>query len=84
MVSRRTDARRPADDGFFERLSQPPPVPAGTRIRLVSMLNDPDAIPVGTLGTVGGGNAGQMHVKWDNGRTLMLLPGEDRFEVVVE
>jgi hypothetical protein len=46
------------------------------------MPNDPCPQDVGALGTVTGGNAGQMHVKWDNGRTLMLIPGQDRWEVV--
>jgi hypothetical protein len=67
---------------WFDRLQQPCPVPEGTRIRLVAMPNDPCPQDVGALGTVTGGNAGQMHVKWDNGRTLMLIPGQDRWEVV--
>jgi hypothetical protein len=51
------------------------------RIRLVSMPNDPDPIPVGSLGTVRSvhqhGDWSQVDVAWDNGRQLMLcLPGD--------
>jgi hypothetical protein len=67
---------------FFENLSKPPPLPEGTRIELVAMPNDPDAIPVGTKGTVTGGNAAQMYVDWDDHRSLILLPGIDRWRVV--
>ena len=41
--------------------------PAGTRVRLVSM-DDIQAPPVGTLGTVRGvDDAGDILVRWDNG-----------------
>jgi len=49
------------------------------------MPNDPDPIPVGTAGTVNaviGGPFGQIQVTWDNGRTLALIPGMDRFAVI--
>ena len=69
-------------DTFFEGLDQPCPVPEGTRIRLVSMGQDPDPVPPGTRGTVTGGNGAQIWVDWDNGRSLMLLPEHDRWEVV--
>lgn len=70
------------DRQFFEALRRPCPVPEGTRIRLIAMNNDPSAIEPGTEGTVTGGNGAQMYVDWDNGRTLMLLPGEDVWQVV--
>ena len=67
----------------YRRLSQPPPGPVGTRIELVSMPNDPDPVPTGSRGTVlEGSSGGQMFVEWDNGRTLILLPGVDRYRVV--
>jgi hypothetical protein len=57
--------------------------PPGTRIRLDAM-NDPyDPIPSGTLGKVDFvDDAGQIHMKWDNGSGLAIVPGEDRFSVV--
>lgn len=58
----------------------------GTRIKLVSMPNDPPPIPFGTEGTVGGPiighGTGQVWVAWDNGRTLNLIPNLDRWEVL--
>lgn len=67
---------------FYNNLSRPCPVPIGSRIELVSMKDDPDAIPSGTRGTVTGGNGAQMYVDWDNGRTLMLIPGVDQWRVI--
>lgn len=57
--------------------------PPGTRVRLDSMMNDPQPIPKGMTGTVQGiDDAGQLLMKWDNGRGLSLVPGEDDFSVV--
>ena len=57
--------------------------PPGTRIRLNSM-NDPySPVPAGTEGIVDlVDDAGQIHMKWNNGRTLPLIPGEDSFTVL--
>ncbi|TWU28040.1 DUF4314 domain-containing protein [Novipirellula artificiosorum] len=48
----------------------------GDRIRLISMTDDPDPIPAGTLGEVVGvyphGDWTQVDVDWENGRSLML------------
>ena len=58
----------------------------GTRVRLVSMPDDPDPIAPGTEGTVTYVNrwgslpdSTQIAVDWDNGRSLMLLAGVDRW-----
>jgi len=67
---------------FYRNLSRPLPVPEGTRIELVSMHDDPNPIPPGFRGTVVGGNGAQMYVDWDEGRSLMLLVGVDRWRVV--
>ena len=57
--------------------------PPGTRIRLNSM-DDPYApILPGTEGEVDFvDDAGQLNMKWDNGRSLALIPGEDSFTVL--
>jgi hypothetical protein len=56
--------------------------PAGTRVELLGM-DDPMAIEVGTRGTVlDADDAGQLIMKWDNGRGLSLIPGVDQFRVL--
>lgn len=57
--------------------------PAGTRLQLIQMGEDPCPIPSGTMGTVQFvDDAGQIVMKWDNGRSLSLIPREDSFEKV--
>lgn len=51
--------------------------PAGTRVELVRM-DDPQAPPVGTKGTVlGVDDIGSIMVAWDNGCGLSVAFGED-------
>ncbi|MDL2272990.1 DUF4314 domain-containing protein [Oscillospiraceae bacterium OttesenSCG-928-G22] len=58
--------------------------PPGTRIRLGEMRDPFSPVPPGTLGSVSMvDDAGTIHMKWDNGRGLGLIPGEDSFSVVV-
>ena len=58
----------------------------GDRIRLVSMPQDPDPIPVGTKGVVTAIHIHkgwtQLEVAWEIGRSLMLVVPPDQFEVV--
>ena len=57
------------------RLNYPP----GTRVELIHM-EDNWAVPSGTRGTVElVDDAGQIHMKWDNGRTLAIVPQVDQF-----
>ena len=61
----------------------------GKRIKLLSMPNDPAPIPIGSEGLVemvGSefDNTTQIFVKWDNGRSLILLGGLDEFQVLDE
>jgi hypothetical protein len=54
----------------------------GKRVKLIEM-NDPFPIESGTEGTiVHVDDMNQYHVKWDNGRTLSLIPDEDSFEII--
>ena len=54
----------------------------GMRIRCIHM-DDPYPVGDGVTGTVEVvDDAGQIHVKWDNGRTLALIVGEDQFEII--
>lgn len=58
--------------------------PAGTRVELVQM-DDPQAPPVGTKGTVKGvDDIGSIMVAWDNGCGLSMAYGEDICRKVVE
>ena len=51
--------------------------PAGCRVELVHM-DDPQAPPAGTKGTVTGvDDIGTIHVRWDNGCGLGVAYGED-------
>ena len=57
--------------------------PPGTRIRLNSMDDPYHPILPGTEGEVDFvDDAGSLHMKWDNGRSLALVPGEDSFTVL--
>ena len=56
--------------------------PAGTRVELISM-DDMQAPPPGTKGTVECvDDAGQVHVRWETGSGLALIPGVDSFKTI--
>ena len=58
--------------------------PKGTRVVLLEM-DDPQAPPIGTKGTVqGGDDIGSILVNWDNGGSLSVVYGEDSCHVVKE
>lgn len=59
--------------------------PPGTRVMLLNM-NDPySPVESGMRGTVQGvDDAGQILMKWDNGRSLSIIPGEDSFRRLTE
>ena len=54
----------------------------GSRIKCVQMVNDPCPIEPGTGGTVYHIGGGIINVKWDNGRNLGLVLGEDEYELL--
>ena len=56
--------------------------PAGTRVELVKM-DDPQAPPIGTLGTVEGVDGiGDLLMRWDTGSGLKVAYGEDVVRIV--
>ena len=57
--------------------------PKGTRVQLISMEDPYAPVPPGTEGEVAFvDDAGSIHMKWDNGSSLALIPGEDSFRVL--
>ena len=57
--------------------------PIGTRIELLSTMDDIQGVEKGIKGTVVGvDDIGTIHMEWDNGRGLGLIPGEDSFKVL--
>lgn len=57
--------------------------PSGTRIEPLSSMNDIQPIESGSKGTViAVDDIGTIHMRWDNGRGLGLIPGEDHFKVI--
>ena len=57
--------------------------PPGTRFELHKMGNDPHPLPAGSTGTLEHiDDMGTFHIKWDNGRSLGLVLGEDHFSVI--
>lgn len=59
--------------------------PAGTRILLLSMGSDPRPVEDNTRGTVSCvDDIGTLHCKFDNGRQLGVIPGEDSFRKLTE
>lgn len=59
--------------------------PAGTRIVLDHMGDDPRPIPPGTRGIVRiVDDIGTVHCDFENGRRLGLIPGEDSFHIDTE
>lgn len=59
--------------------------PEGTKIKLNYMNDNYNPVPSGTLGIVEHvDDAGQIHVKWENGSSLALIYDEDDFEIINE
>ncbi len=60
--------------------------PAGTRIELISMEDDPySTLQPGDKGSVSFvDDAGSVHVRWDNGSGLGLVYGVDRYKKSTE
>jgi len=57
--------------------------PPGTRLVLTETLDDPQPIEKGEKGTVKDvDDAGHILMRWDCGRSLNLIVGEDHFEII--
>lgn len=57
--------------------------PAGTRV-ILQKMDDPQAPPVGTMGTVNGvDDTASLLVDWDNGSGLNVVYGEDRVKKMI-
>ncbi len=55
----------------------------GTKIQLIKMNNDPQPVPDGTIGIVDFvDDIGTVHMIWENGSSLGLIIGEDKFEII--
>jgi hypothetical protein len=58
---------------------------AGDRIRFISTDDPWSRMPSGMEGTVSFiDHLGTIHVTWDDGGTLGMIPGEDQFESIKE
>lgn len=53
----------------------------GKRIMLVEMVDDPQPLPSGSMGTITHVGGGVINVDWDCGRSLGVVIGVDRYEV---
>ena len=59
--------------------------PPGTRLMLLGTTEKLQPIPIGMKGTVSHiDDMAQIHMEWDNGRTLAILPEEDLFRKLTE
>ena len=59
--------------------------PKGTRVELVSLEDPYSRLPEGTRGTVDAvDDIGTIHVRWDNGSGLGIVPGVDTVRKVTE
>ncbi len=59
--------------------------PQGTKIIVDQMGDDPNPIPKGTKGEVlSVDDMGTVHCRFENGRQLGLIPGEDIFHILNE
>ena len=57
--------------------------PVGTKIQLISMRNEEYHVLPGTIGEVKWvDDIGSIHMRWENGSSLALIPEIDSFKVV--
>ena len=57
--------------------------PPGTKIECIQMDDPYHAVAPGSIGTVDHvDDAGTIHMSWENGSSLGLIPGVDRFRII--
>ena len=57
--------------------------PKGTKLQLLSMRNEKYPVLPGTVGEVTHiDDAGSIHMRWENGSSLALIPEIDSFQTV--
>ena len=55
----------------------------GRRIRMIKMVDDPNPVNSGVEGTIDHvDSTGTIHVNWDDGRFLGVIPGEDEYQIL--
>ncbi len=66
---------------YLEQLRKQYPI--GTKIQLISMRDEKYTILPGTIGVVTHiDDMGSVHLKWQNGSSLALIPEVDSFKVL--
>jgi len=57
--------------------------PEGTKVLLLETMNDSQGVPAGTVGIVRDvDDIGTIHVSWETGSSLGLIPDEDVFKIL--
>lgn len=57
--------------------------PKGTKLQMITMRNEKYPVPPGTVGEVTHiDDMGSIHMKWENGSSLALIPEVDSFKVL--
>lgn len=55
----------------------------GTKIEIIEMQDEYNPVPTGTIGYVDFVDSeGQIHMNWNNGSTLALIVGIDKFKIL--
>ena len=68
-------------ESYLEQLRKKYPV--GTKLQLISMQNEKYPVLPGTVGEVTHiDDAGSIHMRWENGSSLALIPEIDSFQTV--
>ena len=70
-------------ESYLEQLRKKYPV--GTKLQLISMRNETYPVLPGTVGEVTHiDDVGSIHMRWENGSSLALIPEIDSFQTVSE